>query len=66
MDKVRKRSFAASVSHRDFRYLLIAFAVSKTGDWLYGVALLVFVFDKTHSLVSTSYAKETQRATSSW
>jgi MFS family permease len=44
-----KRSFAASLSHRDFRYLLFAFAISKTGDWLYGVALLVYVFNKTHS-----------------
>jgi MFS family permease len=45
----RKHSLRASLSHRDFRYLLFAFAVSKTGDWLYSVALLVYVFNQTHS-----------------
>ena len=32
------------------RQLLGAMAVSQTGDWLYGVALVVFVFDATHSV----------------
>jgi CRP-like cAMP-binding protein/predicted MFS family arabinose efflux permease len=33
----------------DFRLLLSGLAVSTAGDWLYGVALVVFVFDETHS-----------------
>src|SRR6516225_11209049 len=32
-----------------FRRLLAAMAVSIAGDWLYNVALLVFVYDRTHS-----------------
>jgi len=34
---------------RSFRRLLAALAVSQLGDWLYNVALLAFVFDRTHS-----------------
>jgi MFS family permease len=34
---------------RDFRLLLTGTAVSQAGSWLYGVALIVFVFDETHS-----------------
>jgi MFS family permease len=33
----------------DFRQLLFGFAVSSAGDWLYGVALLVYVYDRTGS-----------------
>ncbi|MFN2488512.1 MAG: MFS transporter [Actinomycetota bacterium] len=44
-----KSSSQAALAHRDFRYLLAGMAVSQTGDWLYGVALLVFVFEQTHS-----------------
>jgi MFS family permease len=32
-----------------FRRLLAALAISQAGDWLYNVALLVFVFERTHS-----------------
>jgi MFS family permease len=35
--------------NRSFRRLLAALAVSQLGDWLYNVALLAFVFDRTHS-----------------
>ncbi|MBA2725322.1 MAG: MFS transporter, partial [Actinobacteria bacterium] len=35
--------------HRDFRLLLTGFSISSAGDWLYGVALVVFVFDETGS-----------------
>lgn len=34
---------------RPFRLLITALAVSSLGDWLYNVALLDFVFDRTHS-----------------
>ncbi len=34
---------------RPFRLLITALAVSSLGDWLYNVALLAFVFDRTHS-----------------
>ncbi|MGH2756323.1 MAG: MFS transporter, partial [Actinomycetota bacterium] len=34
---------------RDFRLLLTGMAVSEAGSWLYGVALIVFVFDETRS-----------------
>lgn len=34
---------------RPFRVLIAALAVSSVGDWLYNVALLAFVFDRTHS-----------------
>lgn len=38
-----------SLRHRDFRWLLSSLAVSATGDWLYSVALIVYVFDRTGS-----------------
>jgi MFS family permease len=34
---------------RDFRLLLGATAISATGDFLYGVALFVYIYDRTHS-----------------
>ncbi|HVU91211.1 MAG TPA: MFS transporter, partial [Jatrophihabitans sp.] len=34
-----------------FRRLLAALAVSQLGDWLYNVALLAYVFERTHSPV---------------
>jgi len=34
---------------RPFRVLIAALAVSSLGDWLYNVALLAFVYDRTHS-----------------
>ncbi|MGH2746838.1 MAG: MFS transporter [Actinomycetota bacterium] len=42
-------SLRAALSYRDFRYLLGGLAVSEAGDWLYGIALIVFVFDTTES-----------------
>lgn len=35
--------------YRRFRRLISALAVSQAGDWLYNVALLVFVYDRSHS-----------------
>ena len=34
---------------RDYRLILGASSISQTGDWLYNVALLVWVYDRTHS-----------------
>jgi MFS family permease len=36
--------------NRPLRRLLAALAVSQLGDWLYNLALLAFVFDRTHSV----------------
>jgi predicted MFS family arabinose efflux permease len=38
-----------ALRHRDFRLLLAGQAVSATGDWLYNVALVVYVLDQTGS-----------------
>jgi len=37
------------LNNRSFRRLLAGLAVSQLGDWLYNVALIAFVFDRTHS-----------------
>ncbi|HEX5940334.1 MAG TPA: MFS transporter, partial [Dehalococcoidia bacterium] len=42
-------SFRSALSHRDFRWLVSGLTVSSIGDWLYSVALLVWVFDETGS-----------------
>ena len=42
-------SLRSVLAHRDFRLLLAGFGISSAGDWLYGVALVVFVFEETHS-----------------
>jgi len=42
-------SFRATLRNRDFRRLLSALAVSTAGDWVYGTALIIFVFEETHS-----------------
>jgi MFS family permease len=39
----------AALAYPSFRRLLGALAVSQAGDWLYNVALLAFVFSRTHS-----------------
>lgn len=33
----------------DYRKLLAGLAISSTGDWLYGIALIAYVFEATHS-----------------
>jgi MFS family permease len=40
--------------HRSLRRLLTALAVSQLGDWLYNLALLAFVYDRTHSVTWTA------------
>jgi len=39
----------SALRHRPFRRLLVALAVSQAGDWLYNIALLAFVYERTHS-----------------
>jgi MFS family permease len=39
----------SALRYQDFRWLLSALAVSQIGDWLYNLALVVLVYDRTHS-----------------
>ncbi|HEX5097329.1 MAG TPA: MFS transporter, partial [Acidimicrobiia bacterium] len=39
----------AALRHRDVRLLMSSSAVSEVGDWLYNVALAVYVYEQTHS-----------------
>src|SRR4051794_41857514 len=41
--------FPAGPAHRDFRRLAAALAASQIGDWLYNVALLTVVYERTKS-----------------
>lgn len=41
--------FRVALANADYRKLLAGLAVSETGDWLYGVALIAFVFEATRS-----------------
>jgi MFS family permease len=41
----------AALRYPNFRLLLSALAVSQVGDWLYNLALVVLVYDRTHSAV---------------
>jgi MFS family permease len=45
----RKGAIRAALGHRDFRFLVAGQLVSQTGDWLYSVALIVYVLQQTHS-----------------
>jgi MFS family permease len=50
----------SALRHRSFRRLLVGLAVSQAGDWLYNVALLAFVYERTHSagwLAATTAAR---------
>lgn len=42
--------YRSVLRRRDIRRLLAALLISSTGDWAYNVALLAFLFDRTHSL----------------
>ena len=49
-----------ALGHPSFRRLLVGLAVSQAGDWLYNVALLAFVYERTHSagwLAATTAAR---------
>src|SRR4051812_209278 len=45
----RADRFPAGPAHRDFRRLAAALAASQIGDWLYNVALLTIVYERTKS-----------------
>ncbi|MBV9485892.1 MAG: MFS transporter, partial [Frankiaceae bacterium] len=42
-------TYRSILAVRDFRALVCGLMASQLGDWLYNVALLVYVFDQTHS-----------------
>ncbi|MEP7056076.1 MAG: MFS transporter [Actinomycetota bacterium] len=42
-------SYRKALRHRDFRLLVSALLQSSMGDWAYNVALIVYVYDQTHS-----------------
>ena len=42
-------SYRSVLAIRDFRLLVVGATASQIGDWLYNVALLVYVYDRTHS-----------------
>jgi MFS family permease len=42
--------YRSALAHRDVRLLFGGLVTSATGTWAYNVALLAFVFDRTHSL----------------
>lgn len=42
--------YRSALGERDLRFLFGGLVVSATGSWAYNVALLAFVFDRTHSL----------------
>lgn len=46
---VERSALREALASRDFRLLLTGMAVSEAGSWLYGVALLVYVFEQTRS-----------------
>ncbi len=48
-DLKRTGTFASAWGHRRWRWLLSGFAVSVIGDYLYSVALVVFLIDRTGS-----------------
>jgi len=41
--------FRVALRVRNLRLLLAGLAASQAGDWLYNLALLAFVYDRTHS-----------------
>src|SRR5437868_14381026 len=42
--------YRSALARRDLRLLFGALVISASGSWAYNVALLAFVFDRTHSL----------------
>lgn len=42
-------SYRQAWKHRDFRLLVLALVQSSMGDWAYNVALIVYIYDHTHS-----------------
>jgi predicted MFS family arabinose efflux permease len=52
----QRRGLRGPLAHRDYRYLLGGLVISGTGDWLYNVALVVFVLERTGSAAWVSIA----------
>lgn len=48
-EAIERSALREALASRDFRLLLTGMAVSEAGSWLYGVALLVYVFEQTRS-----------------
>ena len=42
--------YRSALRHRDLRLLFGGLVISATGSWAYNVALLAYVYDRTHSL----------------
>ena len=42
--------YRSALRHRDLRLLLGGMVISDSGDWAYNVALLAFVYTRTHCL----------------
>jgi len=42
-------TYRSVLSIKNFRLLVFGTATSETGDWLYNIALLVYIFDATGS-----------------
>src|SRR5947209_19646936 len=42
-------AYRQALGNRDFRLLVIALSQSTMVDWAYNVALVVYVYDRTHS-----------------
>src|SRR3954447_5689216 len=42
--------YRSALAQRDLKLLFTGLVISATGTWAYNVALLAFVFDRTHSL----------------
>ena len=51
MTNASSGTIRSALRYPSFRYLLSALAVSQVGDWLYNLALVVLVYDRTHSAV---------------
>lgn len=50
----------AALRYPAFRWLVSALAVSQIGDWLYNLALIVLVYDRTHSTLWTGVTTATR------
>ena len=49
-------SYRNALRKRDFRLLAVALTQSAMGDWAYNVALVVYVYEHTHSAAWVSAA----------
>ena len=47
---VEASGYRSALRHRDLRLLLGGQVISMTGTWAFNVALLVYVYERTHSL----------------